>query len=120
MQKIFLRILIFIVAVFITEYLLVGITFTSISDGLIVGLLFAFVNTFIKPILKIFTFPLTLLTLGLFPLILNIVIVLLISQAVPGFRIFGDWFFMGIWALAFSLCLAIINTILDTFIKITT
>lgn len=120
MQKIFLRIIIFIVAVFITDYILVGIAFESITDALIVGLLFGFINTFIKPILKIFTFPLTIMTLGFFPLILNIAIVLIIAQAIPGFRIFGDWLFMGAWALAFSICLTVINTILDTFIKITT
>jgi putative membrane protein len=118
MQNIFFRVLIFVVAVFITDWLLVGVAFETVPDAIIVGLLFAFVNTFIKPILKIFTFPLTLMTLGFFPIILNIAIVLIIAQMIPGFRIIGDFFFTGVWALAFSVLLTIVNTILDTFFKI--
>ncbi len=118
MQNIILRLLFFVAAVFITDHLLDGIAFETVPDGIIVGLLFAFINTFIKPILKIFTFPLTLMTLGFFPVIANIAIVLLVKELIPGFQIYGDWFFTGVWALAFSILLTIVNTVLDIFLKI--
>lgn len=118
MQNIILRMLFFVAAVFVTDYFLVGIAFATVPDGVIVGLLFAFINTFIKPILKIFTFPLTLMTLGFFPIIMNIAIVLLVRELIPGFQIYGDWFFTGVWALAFSVLLTIVNTVLDIFLKI--
>ncbi|NJL14801.1 MAG: phage holin family protein [Microscillaceae bacterium] len=118
LQKVVLRLAIFTAAVFITDWFLVGVGFDTIPDALIVALLLGFFNTFIKPILKILTFPLTLMTLGFFPFIMNTVIILLIAQAIPGFRIFGDAVFIFFWAAAFGIILTVVNALLEVFVKI--
>ncbi|UCF88909.1 MAG: phage holin family protein, partial [bacterium] len=60
------------------------------------------VNGVLRPILFIFTLPLTILTLGLFTFVLNALMVLLAAAIVPGFNVSGFW-----WALLFSLILSL-------------
>ena len=76
---------------------------TAIWFAVILGLL----NVFLKPLLIIFTLPLTLITFGLFLFVINTVIVLLASDWVKGFKI--DTF---AWGLLFSLLLTFITSIL--------
>jgi putative membrane protein len=59
---------------------------------------------FIRPILILLTLPITVLTLGLFSLIINALLVLLASLIVPGFSVDGFW-----TALLFAIALAVIN-----------
>ncbi|MBV5336480.1 MAG: phage holin family protein, partial [Deltaproteobacteria bacterium] len=60
-----------------------------------------------KPVLTLLTLPLTVLTLGLFTLVINALLIILTSKIVPGFQVQGFW-----WALAFSLVLAVVNFVL--------
>jgi putative membrane protein len=64
-------------------------------------------NITIKPILIILTIPITLLTLGLFLLVINAILILIAAWIVPGFHVDGFW-----WALLFGLILALINSLL--------
>jgi putative membrane protein len=74
--------------------------------ALLVALVLAIANAFVKPILIIFTIPLTVLTLGLFLLAINAIIILMVDYFVPGFTVDGFW-----WALAFSLVLSVFNSL---------
>jgi putative membrane protein len=74
--------------------------------ALLVALLLAIANAFVKPVLIIFTIPLTVLTLGLFLLAINAIIILMVDYFVPGFSVDGFW-----WALAFSLILSVFNSL---------
>ncbi|VAW31749.1 hypothetical protein MNBD_CPR01-268, partial [hydrothermal vent metagenome] len=65
-----------------------------------------FINLFIKPIVSILTFPITILTLGLFSLVINALLIILSATLVPGFFVSG---FLA--AFIFALVLAFINTI---------
>ena len=94
------------VGVFLTAYLLRGIYLDDFWTALLVALVLAIVNVIVKPILIVLTIPITVLTLGLFLLVINALMILLVDHFVPGFRVDGFW-----WALAFSLILSIFNSL---------
>jgi putative membrane protein len=104
---------IFIAAVFVTDWLLLGIIFKTIEAQLLVAVCMAAFNLFIKPIIKIFAFPITLMTLGFFPLILNTVFVLLMAGWVTDFVIVGDLLFRFGWAFAFGFVLTVVTVIVE-------
>jgi putative membrane protein len=95
------------IAVFITQYLLPGVHVESFWTGVVVAALIALLNLTIKPILIVLTIPITIITLGLFLLAINAILILLAAQIVPGFTVDGFW-----WALLFGLILGLVNSLL--------
>ena len=95
-------------AVFITAYLLPGVQVTDFVTSVIVSVVLGIVNTLIKPVLVLLTLPITFLTLGLFTLVINAFLVILVSNLVPGFKV--DSFS---WAIAFSLVLSLVSWFLN-------
>jgi len=92
-------------SLWVASYVFNGIKFADKSSLLISALMLGFVNAVLRPILLILTFPLTLLTLGLFALILNALMIMLVANLVKGFKLSGFWtaFFVGIFIAVFSL-----------------
>ena len=90
--------------VYATSAILSGVTTDSYLTAVIVALLLAFVNTFIKPVLTLLTLPLTILTLGIFLLFVNGAMVLIVDWLIAGFSVSG-------WgsAILFALIMAIFN-----------
>ena len=78
-------------ALWFTSFIFHGISFSSKKSLLISALLLGLVNAVIRPIVIILTIPLTLVTFGLFLLVINAVMMMLVSALVPGFRISGFW-----------------------------
>ena len=101
------RIIIIAVAAFIAARILPGVQITDVKTTLLVALVLALLNAFLKPILVALTIPITILTLGLFLLVINILLVFLAARIVPGFSVDG-W----VSALLFSLIVALISYIL--------
>ncbi len=100
-------------AVLLTGYLLQsGVHIEHYGYALLVVIVLAIVNAIIKPILIIFTIPITVVTLGLFLLVINAGMILLVDYFVPGFEVDGFW-----WALGFSLILSIFNSMITDFTK---
>jgi len=102
-----LNLIISTVAVMMSAYLLPGVMVSSIWEATIVAVVLALVNMTVKPILTILTLPLSVLTLGLFSLIINGLMIMLVDYVVPGFDVNG--FFN---AVIFSLLLSLISTVL--------
>jgi len=100
------------VAVLLTAYLLPGVHVEHYGYALLVAAVLSLANIIVKPILVIFTIPITILTLGLFLLVINAVIILMVDYFTPGFNVDGFW-----WALAFSLILSIFNSLFSDLIK---
>lgn len=98
-------------AVGITAYILPGVTVGSYWNALLVAAVLGLVNVFIRPILVFLTLPLNILTFGLFTLVINALMVLLVSAIVPGFKVAGFWN-----ALIFAIILTIINSIFFSII----
>jgi len=100
-----LRFLLNGLAVVLTAYILPGVYVKDYWTALIVALVLAIVNLIVKPILIVFTIPITFITLGLFLLVINALMILLVDYFVDGFSVDGFW-----WALAFSLILSVFNS----------
>jgi putative membrane protein len=97
-------------AIVITAYLLPGVHLSGIKAALLTAVALGLINTVIKPVLKLLTLPLTIMTLGLFSLVLNALLIMLTARLVPGFQVQGF-----LWAVAFSLVLALVNWVLSIF-----
>lgn len=100
-------------AVFVADFLMESV---NINDDwktvIIVALVLALLNTFIKPILVLLTIPVTVLTLGLFLLVINALMVLWAARIVDGFEVEGWWS-----ALIFSLIVSVVTFILNGLAK---
>lgn len=104
--------LVYALAIGISAYFLPGISVDGVTTALIVAVVLGLINAILKPILTILTLPINILTLGLFSLVINALLVLLAAQVVPGFAVDGFW-----WAMLFALVLSIVNGILGSLIK---
>src|SRR5687768_13438777 len=93
-------------AVVLTAYILPGVYVEDYGTALIVALILAIVNILVKPILVILTIPITILTLGLFLLVINAAIILFVDNLVVDFRVDNFW-----WALLFSLIMSVFNSL---------
>jgi putative membrane protein len=93
-------------AVLLTAYLLPGVSVDDYWTALWVALVLSFVNIFIKPVLIVLTIPITFITLGLFLLVINALMILLADYFVDGFAVDGFW-----WALLFSLIVSLFNSL---------
>jgi len=92
-------------SLWVASYLFNGIKFSNKSSLLISALMLGFVNAVLRPILIVLTFPLTVVTLGLFVLVVNALMIMLVAKVVNGFKLSGFWtaFFVGIFIALFSL-----------------
>ena len=97
------------VAIVMAAYLVPGVAVTWTSAFVLVIVL-AFINIFIKPVIKLLTLPINILTLGIFSLVLNAAFIILVSKFVPGFSVVGFW--AAFW---FSIVLSCINAVFGLF-----
>lgn len=106
-----LRLLITTILVVVIGNFLSGITIVDYTTALIVAVVLALLNTFLKPILVFLTIPATIITLGLFLLVINAVIILIADYFIDGFTVSGFWtaFFFSI---ILTFCQSILNGIL--------
>jgi len=111
-MKLILRILLSGLAVILLANILPNVTVDSYVTAIIVAILLSVLNFLVKPILVILTLPVTILTFGLFLLIINAVIILLADALVAGFSVGNIW-----WALLFSLLLSFLQSLLYSLLK---
>ena len=92
-------------SLWVASYLFSGLRFTDGGSLLVAALLLGFANAIVKPLLILFTLPLTVLTMGLFLLVINALVPMLVSSLVSGFSISSFWtaFFASIFISLFSL-----------------
>ncbi|MDB5244953.1 MAG: rane protein of unknown function [Parcubacteria group bacterium] len=102
-MKIFLHWLVSAIAIGIAAYLLPGVTVT-VAGALVLAIVLGIMNLFIKPVVKLLALPLTILTLGIFSLIINALFILLAAVIVPGFSVAGFWS-----AFFFAIILSLVN-----------
>ena len=93
--------------------ILPGVTVDDYLSAILVAVVLAFLNTIVKPILTILTIPITIVSLGLFLLVINAIIIIFAEKLVKGFHV--DGFF---WALAFSIVLSLCTGILNMLLGV--
>ena len=101
-----LRILLTAVVVVFLSNFLPGVTVTGYVTAIVVALVLALLNFIVKPALVLLTLPVTLLTFGLFLIVINAIIILLVDAFVSGFQVSGFWI-----AVLFSILLSIFQSI---------
>jgi len=111
-MKTLIKLLLTALAVIILGYLLPGVAVTSFFTAFIVAIVLALLRLIVKPILIIFTLPITIITFGIFLLFINAIIILIADYFVGGFAVDGIW-----WALIFSLLLSLFQSMLFALIK---
>lgn len=99
------------IAIGIAAYLLPGVEVTLIG-ALILAVVLGIINLFVKPVIGLLTLPVNILTLGLFSLVINALLILLASVIVPGFHVDGFWA-----AFFFGILLALINALFHMGMK---
>lgn len=110
MKQFIKRLIVQSLALLLVAYLLPGITVTGVVPLVVSALLLGFVNAFIRPIILFFTFPVTILTLGLFVLIINGLCLGLVAWLVNGFMVNGL-----LSAVIGSILLSIVSFFLNWF-----
>ena len=76
-------------ALLIADYFIDSIQINGVVSALLAALLLGFVNTFIRPVLVFLTFPLTVISLGFFILVINAITFGLVSWLIPGFHVYS-------------------------------
>ncbi|WP_159788308.1 phage holin family protein [Sodalinema gerasimenkoae] len=98
-------------ALVITAYLVPGIELDSINAALIAAIILGLVNAVVRPLLVLLTLPITILTLGLFLLVINAISILIVANLTSGFAVNGLF-----WAIVGSVVLSFVSSILDSLI----
>ncbi len=107
------RFIVSALAVWITAYTLEGVTVEPWWAAMLVAIVLGLINTLVRPIVKLFALPINILTLGLFTLVINALMVMLCSWVVSShFKVESF-----LWALAFSIVMALVNWVLSLFVK---
>ena len=101
-MKLLLRILITAALVMVISYFMKGVVVEQFTTAIIVAIVLGLLNLFVKPVLVLFTLPVTFFTLGLFLLVINAIIILLCDHFVDGFDVSSFW-----TALFFSIILSL-------------
>jgi putative membrane protein len=113
MGRFFVRTIATSLAVLLAAYLLKGVEVSNTITALVVAVLLGLLNTFIKPVLVFLTIPITVLTLGLFLLVINIIIVLLVDDLITGFSV-NSW----LTALIFIFIVSITASLIEKLIGV--
>ena len=106
-MKFILRLLLSAVAILLIANLLNGVDVENYTVAIIVALVLSFLFAFLKPIFVILTLPVTIVTLGLFLLVINTLLIILADKIVAGFSVDGFWI-----AMLFSIILSIVQSVL--------
>jgi len=112
MRGFFVRILLNGLALFVVDYLLEGFHIDGWAPLLVVSVLLSVANAFLLPLLKIITFPITLITLGLWSLALNALLFLGVVWLVNGVEVDSLWWGIGAW-LGYSILVVLLSKLVS-------
>ncbi|SEF71452.1 phage holin family protein [Flavobacterium urumqiense] len=107
-MNLLIRILVTSGLVLLIAHFMPGVHVAGFTTALIVAIVLGLLNIFIKPILVVLTLPVTIVTLGLFLLVINALIILLCTNIVGGFSVDSFW-----TALIFSIVLSLLQSIMN-------
>ncbi|MFH1005844.1 MAG: phage holin family protein [Bacteroidota bacterium] len=99
-------------AVLITAYILPGVYVDTFFTGVIVAVVLGILNTIVKPLMILLSFPIVIFSFGLFLLVINVLLILLADKLIDGFEVNGLW-----CALWFSIVMWIVQGIFNTIKK---
>ena len=98
-------------SLWVASHIFRGIRFADTGSLIVSALLLGFANAIVKPLLIVLTLPLTLLTFGLFLLVINALMILLVSSLVKGFTVSSFW-----TAFFASILIAVMSFLIGSFV----
>ncbi len=104
------RLLVTAILVTLIANFMEGVSVDSFATSIVVAIVLGLLNLFVKPILVLFTLPVTLVTFGLFLLVINALLIMLCNNLVNGFSVANFWY-----ALLFSILLSLGQTLVFSF-----
>lgn len=107
-MNLIIRLLVTAVAAYFLAYILPGIHLDGFGGAVIFAIVLGILNLIVTPILKLLGLPLTIITLGLFSLVINAIVFLIADYFIDSLNIDGFW-----WALIFSILLSFITSLLN-------
>lgn len=111
-MKFLLEFLVYTLSIGVVAYIIPGVTVESIPALVVFAIILGVINAFVRPVLLVLTLPITIVTLGLFVLVLNAALILFAAWVVPGFTVATFW-----WALLFSVALWLVHTLLSGLVR---
>ena len=111
-MKLFFHWLLTALAILVAAYLLHSWVSVTILGAVVLAVVLGLINVFVKPAVRILTLPINILTLGIFSLVLNALLILLAAHFVEGFTVHGFWA-----AFFFSILVSLINAFFHLFDK---
>ena len=99
------------VSLWVASHIFRGIKFADTGSLIVAALLLGFANAIVRPLLVVLTLPLTLITFGLFLLVINALMIQLVAWLVKGFRVSGFW-----TAFLASIFISILSLVLGAFV----
>jgi putative membrane protein len=114
LAEFFIRWFVTAVSVFVAAWIVPGIDYTSFTGLAFASLLLGMINALVRPLLLILCLPLILVTMGLFILVLNALLLWFVAGILPGnsFTVSGFW--AAFWG---GLVISIISWILSAFFR---
>lgn len=100
------------VAVYVTAAILPGVGVDGFDRALVAALVLGLLNALLRPLMVLITLPITLLTLGLFLVVINALMIALSAYVVEGFHVDNFW-----WALLAAVVISLLNLIFDAFVE---
>lgn len=107
-MNLIIRLLVTAVVAFFLTKILSGVHFEGFSTAIVFAIVLGILNLFVSPVLKILGLPLTIITLGLFSLVINALVILIADYFIDGMTIDGFW-----WAFIFSIALSLITSLVN-------
>lgn len=108
-MNLIIRLLITAAAAFLLTYVVPGVKFDGFTSAIIFAIVLGLLNLFVKPILSLFGLPLTIITLGLFALVINAVIILIADYFIDGMVVSSF-----LWAFVFSIALSVVTSLANS------
>ncbi len=100
------------IAVFLASQIVPGITVETVSAGVAAVILLAFLNAIVRPVLYLFTLPFIILSLGLFMVVVNALLLHVVAWLVKGFVVEGFW--PSVWG---ALIISVTSTLLTLWVS---
>lgn len=117
MKNFLIKWIVNIITLFIVIHIVAGVSADSWDSIVVAAFVLGLLNAFVKPVIILFTLPFTILTLGLFTLVINAFIFYIASKFVKGFEVINFW--SAFWAaFFFSIISSILNFLLTPKIGI--
>src|SRR5687767_2116526 len=112
MRGLLIRVTITAIAVFLAAKMIPGIEVDTITAGVAAAILLALLNALVRPVLYLFSIPLIILTLGLFMVVINALLLQLVGVMVKGFHVTGFW--PSFWG---AVVVSVVSTILNVWVS---